>query len=57
MAKFAYNNEKNTSIGYTLFKPNYGYYPYISDKENIDLQSKSKSANQLLSKLPDFMTV
>ena len=27
MAKFAYNNAKNTSIGHTPFKLNYGYDP------------------------------
>ena len=29
MAKFIYNNAKNTSTGYTFFKLNYGYQPCI----------------------------
>ena len=33
MAKFAYNNVKNTNTGYTLFELNYGYYLCISYKK------------------------
>ena len=39
MAKFAYNNVKNASTGYTLFELNYGYHPRILYKENLDLRS------------------
>ncbi len=30
MAKFAYNNAKNASTGYTPFELNYGFHPRAS---------------------------
>ena len=39
MAKFAYNNAKNTSIGFMPFELNCGYHPWVSYKENLDPRS------------------
>ncbi len=44
IAEFAYNNAKNASISHTPFKLNCGYHPRISYEEDVDLHSKSKSA-------------
>ena len=57
MAEFAYNNTKNTSIGYTPFKLNCGYHPKISFEEDIDSRSKSRSINELAKKLKELMEV
>ena len=51
MLKFTYNNAKNASTGHTLFELNCGYYPCISYEEDLDLRSKSKTAEELSSKL------
>lgn len=47
MAKLAYNNAENASIGYTLFKLNCSFYFRAFYKEDVNLQSKSKTANKL----------
>ena len=47
MAKFDYNNAKNTSTGYMLFEFNCGYYSRILYKKEVDSHSKSKSADKL----------
>lgn len=57
MAKYVYNNTKNVSTGNTSFELNCGYYLFISYKEDFDLGSKSKSADELAAKLRDHMTV
>ena len=57
MAEFAYNNSKNTSIGYTPFELNCGYHPLMSYKEEVDSRSQSKSANKLLEELRELMIV
>ena len=57
MAKFAYNNAKNTSTDHTLFKLNYGYHPCVSYKEDLDPHSKSKTTEKLSSKLQNLMAV
>ena len=57
MAEFAYNNARNASTGHTLFELNCDYHPYISYKEDIDPHSKSKSADDLASKLRELMAV
>ena len=57
MAKFAYNNAKNSSTGHTPFKLNCSYHPYISFKEDINPRSWLKSADKLSAKLRDLMTV
>ena len=51
MAKFAYNNAKISSTGYTPFKLNYGYHPCVSFEEDPDPCSQSKSADELLAEL------
>ena len=57
MAKFTYNNAKNVSFGYTLFKLNCDYHLWILYKKEVDLCSKSKLANKLLAELRELMIV
>ena len=57
MAKFAYNNAKNTSTGYTLFKLNYGYHSKVFFKEDIDPYLRCCSANKLAKELKELMEV
>ena len=57
IAEFAYNNAKNTSIGYTLFKLNCGFYSRISYEEDIDPRSKSKTAEKLATELQTLISV
>ena len=57
MAKFAYNNAKNTSTGHTLFKLNCGYHPWVSYVKDLDLRSKLKTTEKLSSKLQNLIAV
>ena len=57
IAKFAYNNTKNTSISHTSFKLNYDYYLWMLYKEDIDSRSKSKSTDKLLVKLRKLIII
>ena len=57
MAKFAYNNAKNASTGYTPFELNCGYHPRVSYKEDLDPRSKSRTAEELSSELRELMIV
>ena len=57
MAEFAYNNAKNASTGHTPFKLNCGYHPRVSYKEDLDPRSKSKTVEELSSKLQNLMAV
>ena len=57
MAKFAYNNAKNASTGYTSFKFNCGYHPRVSFKEDVDPYLKSRSAEKLAGKLRELIKV
>ena len=57
MAEFAYNNAKNASTGHTSFELNCGYHPWVSYKKDLDPYSKSKTAEELSSKLPNLMAV
>ena len=57
MAEFAYNNTKNTSMGYTLFKLNYRYHRGIFYKKDVDPRSKSKAANKLIKELRNLITI
>ena len=57
MAEFAYNNAKNSSTGHTPFELNCGYHPHVFFKEDINSCFLSKSADKLLAKLQDLMTV
>ena len=57
MAEFAYNNAKNASINYTPFELNCGYHPQILYKEEVNLRSKSKSADKILAERRELMIV
>ena len=57
MAKFAYNNAKNLSTGHMSLELNCGYHLRVFFKENTDPCSWSKSADKLLPKLQELMTV
>ncbi len=57
IAEFAYNNAKNTSIGYMSFNLDFGFYTRASHKENVDPCSYSKSTNELANELKKLMTV
>ena len=51
MAKFAYNNAKNASMGHMSFELNCSYYPQTFFKENVNPRSLSQSANELVIEL------
>ncbi len=57
MTEFANNNTKNASTEYTLFKLNCGKYPQISYEKDINLCSRSKSVEKLVTKLKELMIV
>lgn len=57
MAKFTHNNTKNISNGYNPFELNCSFNPKVSYKKNVNLQFKSKTANQLGTKLQILMFV
>ncbi len=57
MTEFAYNNVKNPSTGYTLFKPNCGYHPRVSFEEDVDPRSRSRSADELAKVLKELIEV
>ena len=57
MAEFAYNNAKNASTSYTLFKLNYGYYSYIFYKKDFDPCLKLKTVEKLFFELQNLITI
>ena len=57
IAKFAYNNSKNASTGYMPFELNYGHYPQVFFEDNVDLGSRSCSAQELVKKLRKLMDI
>lgn len=57
IVKFAYNNIKNVSIGHIPFKLNCNYYLCVLYKKDVDSRSKSKSVNELATKLKNLITV
>ncbi len=57
MAEFAYNNAKNASTGHTPIELNCGYHSCVSFKEDTDLRSKCKSADELANELKNLMIV
>lgn len=57
MAKFVYNNAKNTNISHTFFELKSGYHLYIFYEEDVNLQSQLKLAKELANKLKDLMTI
>ena len=57
MAEFAYNNAKNASTSYMLFKLNCEYHPRVSYEEDLDPRLHSRTAEELSSELQELMTV
>ena len=57
MAEFAYNNAKNTSIGYIFFELNCGFQPRVSHEEDVEHYTRSKTADQLATELQTFMSI
>ena len=57
MAEFAYNNAKNASTGHTPFELNYGFHLWVFFKDDVDLHSRSRSANKLANKLRKLMNI
>ena len=59
MAEFAYKNAKNARTSYTPFELNCKYHPrvFYEEEEILDLCSKSKTAEELSSKLQKLMIV
>lgn len=52
-----YNNTKNASIGHTLFELNYSYHLCIFFENNINLHSKSYSADRMAKQQRDLMSI
>ena len=57
MAKFAYNNAKNASTGFTPFELNCRYHLWVFYKGDLDPRSKSRTAEKLSSELRELMIV
>ena len=57
MAEFAYNNAKNASTGHMSFELNCGYHPRVLYKENVNLRSQSKSADELSAELRELRII
>ena len=57
MPESAYNNAKNANIGFTSFELNCRYHLRVFYKEDLDPRSKSRTAEELSSKLRELMTV
>ena len=57
MAKFAYNNVKNVSTGFSPFKLNCSYHLRILYEEEVDSRFKSKLADELSAELGELMIV
>ena len=57
IVEFAYNNAKNASTNHTPFELNCCYHPRMSYEKEVDLRSKSKSADKLSAKLRELMIV
>ena len=57
IAKFLYNNAKNSSTGHTSFELNCGYHPCVFFEEDTKPRFWSKSANKLSAELQNLMTI
>ena len=57
MAKFVYNNIKNTSISHTLFELNCDYYSKVLFEKNVDFCLKSYSVDELAKELRELIEV
>ncbi len=56
MAEFAYNL-KNACTGHNLFELNYGYYPRVSFKKNVDPHLRFRFVNKLAEELRELIKV
>lgn len=57
MAKFIYNNTKNTNTSNTSFELNYMYYPKALYEDEINSCLKSRSVNDLAKELRKLMEI
>ncbi len=57
MAEFAYNNAKNASTGYTLFKLNCGFHLWAFYEEDVNPRSQLKLTNELATEFRELMAV
>ena len=57
MAEFVYNNTKNANTGHMSFELNCSYHPQDSFKDNINLCSRSCSANKLAKELKELIDI
>ena len=57
IAKFTYNNAKNTSTSHTLFKFNYSYYSIVLFKKDVNFCLKSCSTNKLVENQRELIEV
>ena len=57
ITEFVYNNAKNTSTEYTLFELNCSYHLWMSYKDDVNPNSKSKIADELSVELKKLMIV
>ncbi len=57
MAEFAYNNAKNASTSHILFELNCGYHLKVSFKEDVDLRSRTRSANEPVKEMRELIEV
>ena len=57
MVKFAYNNAKNASIGYTPFELHYSYDLWMLFKKDINHHFSSNLADKLSAKLKKLMII
>ena len=57
IAEFAYNNAKNISTNYTPFELNCSFHLRVSYEKDVDLRSRSKTADQLATELQTLMSV
>lgn len=57
IAKFAYNNGKNTSTIHISFQLNCNYHLRACYEEDVDLYSKSKSFNKMGIELQELIVV
>lgn len=51
MAQFAHNNAKNASTSHIFLELNYGFYPRISYKKDVNPRSQLKLVEKLVNKL------
>ena len=57
MAKFTYNNAKNSSIGHIPFELNCGYHPRVFFEKNTNPCPQLKSTDKLSAELWDLITI